>query len=1072
MRIFSRCLTFFWLTCASLLAVAVGGCSADTDLEDVGVHRAALCTLASASAAPTGPIAAGTPINVTANLSSCDGGEAPEYRFGVVREGTPGVTIIQDWGPASSTIWDTTGTPGGKYILYAYVRAVGTSAWHAKAVALFVEDVCLSTTFSSSPPSPQAPGTFVTLSAAATCTGGTAEYRFLYKRIDQPSYSELQGWSPSGTAVWNTSGLSVAKYNLLVLVRGQGNTSGSEGYKYLLYELGGVPELTSGLSFSCARNPTGEVRCWGNNAFGQHGVTTPDRGMSPGEMGDNLPSVSLGTGRTAKAIAAGPHHACAILEDDTVKCWGENRSGALGLGDTNHRSAGSGEMGDALPIVSLGSGRTAMGISAGYSFSCALLDNGSVKCWGANQHGQLGQGSTDAIGDGPGEMGDSLPPIDLGVGRTAQAITTGHHHACALLDDNSVKCWGYNTYFGVLGLGDNSVRGDEPGEMGDALPSVDLGAGRAAQTLTAGALHTCVLLDDQSVKCWGWASRGQLGLEDTNHRGDTAGEMGSSLPAVNLGAGRNAVSIKAGTAHTCAVLDNSQVKCWGDNRAGQLGLGDTNPRGTSAGTMGDALPTVSLGTGRTAQELSTGLASTCARLDNATLKCWGGNATGTLGLGDTDNRGDAPGEMGDALATVSLGSGLVPAKLPSGTPNLFSCALLSNGSVKCWGSNYLGELGAANSTTVGDESGEAASTVNLGTDRTATAVGAANYGLCVLLDNAQLKCMGSGSALLGQGDSRSRGARPADQGDNLPAIDLGPGRTAIKLAVGSNHACAILDNASLKCWGNNSYGQLGLGDRTHRGDDPGEMGAALPVVQLGTGRIAQSIFLGGNGSCALLDDGNLKCWGQNSWGRLGLGDSNHRGDEPGEMSDALPAVSLGTGRRATSVAVGPNSMCAILDDGTTKCWGGGGQGLLGNESTESFGDEPGEMGDALPIVDLGPGLAARSISVGSHHVCAGLSNDRVKCWGDGAWGQTGLGTTLDQGDQAGEMASALPFVSLGAARYVKAVSVGFYHSCSVFRDGAIKCWGQNSIGQLGVGDNQSRGASAAQMGDSLPEVLF
>merc|ERR1719235_82649 len=128
-----------------------------------------------------------------------------------------------------------------------------------------------------------------------------------------------------------------------------------------------------------------------------------------------------------------------------------------------------------------------------------------------------------------------------------------------------------------------NVRGDGAGEMGDSLAYVDLGAGRSAQSLAAGVSHTCALLDNSQVKCWGWGRYGQLGYGDTNNRGDDAGEMGDSLAYVDLGAGRSVVSIAACNYHTCALLDNSQVKCWGHGGHGQLGYGDTNTRGDGAG---------------------------------------------------------------------------------------------------------------------------------------------------------------------------------------------------------------------------------------------------------------------------------------------------------------------------------------------------------------------------------------------------------------------------------------------------------------------------------------------------------
>ncbi|KAG2433214.1 hypothetical protein HYH02_012755 [Chlamydomonas schloesseri] len=181
-------------------------------------------------------------------------------------------------------------------------------------------------------------------------------------------------------------------------------------------------------------------------------------------------------------------------------------------------------------------------ISAGYEYTCALLDNGSVKCWGWNDDGQLGLGDTSYRGDGPGEMGDTLPAVALGTGRTATAISAGGLHTCALLDNGSVKCWGWNDA-GQLGLGDTSHRGDGPGEMGNRLPAVELGTGRTATAISAGGLHTCALLDNGSVKCWGWNDYGQLGLGDTSWRGDGPGEMGNRLPAVSLGTGRTAACL-------------------------------------------------------------------------------------------------------------------------------------------------------------------------------------------------------------------------------------------------------------------------------------------------------------------------------------------------------------------------------------------------------------------------------------------------------------------------------------------------------------------------------------------------
>ena len=430
-------------------------------------------------------------------------------------------------------------------------------------------------------------------------------------------------------------------------------------------------------------------------------------------------------------------------------------------------------------------------IVTGNGHTCALLDNGSTKCWGNNNAGQLGLGDTEDRGGGPGEMGDALTAVDLGTGRTAAALAIGIQHSCALLDNGTVKCWGRNT-FGELGLGDTSHRGDQAGEMGDALTAVDLGTGRAATALAIGSQHSCALLDNGTVKCWGRNFSGQIGLGDTEHRGDEPGEMGDNLPAVDLGTGRAALALAAsgghGAKHTCALLDDGTVKCWGYNNWGQLGIGDQANRGDQPGEMGNLLPAVDLGSDRTAVALTAGSGHTCALLDNGTVKCWGRNSFGELGLGDTEFRGWGPGEMGDALPTVELGTG-----------------------------------------------------------RTANGLAAGNY-LNILS----------------------------------------------QLFFEHGHTCAILDDASIKCWGDNKWGQLGLGDTEIRGDEPGEMGDNLPAVDLGTGRSGTGLDAGGGNTCVSLDDGTFKCWGVNYQGKLGLGDFENRGDEPGEMGDNLPAVDLGT----------------------------------------------------------------------------------------------------------------------------------------------------------------------------------
>jgi alpha-tubulin suppressor-like RCC1 family protein len=249
-------------------------------------------------------------------------------------------------------------------------------------------------------------------------------------------------------------------------------------------------------------------------------------------------------------------------------------------------------MGDALPSVDLGLHRTASAIATGLTHVCAILDDHSLKCWGDNSYGQLGQGDTATRGDGTLPMGDGLPPIALGTKRTARAVAAGHVHTCSVLDDGSVKCFGGNV--GQLGLGDATDRGRAPNQMGDNLPAVNLGSSLSATTISALFRHVCVTLDDSHGKCWGLNADGQLGLETLNDHGGGPGQMGDALPEISLGRGETPSSTSVGALHTCALLGSAHVKCWGNNDFGQLGLGDTVERGGAPNEMGDLLTYVGL----------------------------------------------------------------------------------------------------------------------------------------------------------------------------------------------------------------------------------------------------------------------------------------------------------------------------------------------------------------------------------------------------------------------------------------------------------------------------------------------
>lgn len=406
--------------------------------------------------------------------------------------------------------------------------------------------------------------------------------------------------------------------------------------------------------------------------------------------------------------------------------------------------------------------------------TCARLTDGRVKCWGINVYGQLGLGNTLTRGNASNQMGNNLPAIDLGTGRSAVQIVTGREHVCARLDNLAVKCWGKSS---VLGIGSSANnRGDAPNEMGDNLPSVDLGSGAVVVELVAGGQHTCARFANGRMKCWGNGIA--LGLGDPNSRGDTSGEMGDLLPYLNFGANRTVKAMYAGWAHNCAKLDNNEVKCWGFNSSGQLGTGDKNVYGTTPQTVPAMVPALDVGTGRSVLNMALGGQHSCAILDNGQVKCWGANDWGMLGLGDTVVWGDNPGEMGDNLPFVNLGTGRAVVDMSAGYSH--NCAILDNLDLKCWG--FQGATGSLGNGSIG------------------------------------------GNAV---------GDTTGEMGDAMTAVNVGSNLHVIEVIGGASHTCARLDNGQIKCWGNNSSGQLGLGDTVTRGDQIAEMGDNLPAVDLG-----------------------------------------------------------------------------------------------------------------------------------------------------------------------------------------------------------------------------------------------
>lgn len=392
-------------------------------------------------------------------------------------------------------------------------------------------------------------------------------------------------------------------------------------------------------------------------------------------------------------IAANLGAVCAYIgSTKAIKCWGRNDSGQLGIGGTQNIGDNSYEMGVSLDAIDFGYGGAVdpQDIFAGSEHFCAFMENTDIKCWGKNTFGQLGLG--DSLNRGDDELLTAISPVSFGlINIKATHLSSGANHNCVLFENNQIKCWGRNDY-GQLGLEAIDNKGDNAAEMGTNLTYVDLGTIDPIKTIKSGSDHNCVLTTTSKVKCWGRNDFGQLGLGNSNHRGDAAGEMGDSLPFLDFGdlGSLSIIDLSLGANHTCALFSDGTAKCWGLNDYGQLGLGDNLTRGTSVAQTPANLAVIDVGT-FFIKTLYAGFSQTCGIDADGLLKCWGKNNSAQLGQSFGSHLGDNAGEMGLSLATINLGSIAKARSVAIGDEH--TCVVLTDGRIKCFGSNFYGQIG-------------------------------------------------------------------------------------------------------------------------------------------------------------------------------------------------------------------------------------------------------------------------------------------------------------------------------------------------------------------------------------------
>ncbi|MCB0419810.1 MAG: hypothetical protein KDD61_02380 [Bdellovibrionales bacterium] len=707
--------------------------------------------------------------------------------------------------------------------------------------------------------------------------------------------------------------------------------------------LSGVTDISLN-QHSCAV-VSGGVKCWGYNNQGSVGNGTTTN--------QSIPQDVIGLTSGFVKVSAGQDGSCAVNSGGAVFCWGSNGNGQLGDGTTTQQNS---------PVSVSGLSGSVVQAERGYLHSCALLTSGAVECWGGGLYGQMGDGST---------TDNMIPAMVTGLSSGVSQIAVGQHSTCALVG-GQVQCWGSGLY-GQLGYGGTTTQ---------SVPVTVTGISTATQ-IARGSTFGCALLADGTVQCWGTNSSGQLGDGTTSEQLTPVAVLGLS----------NVTQVIAGLNSTCAIINDGSVKCWGSNYSQEI---DSSSGGTI--TTPISVPDF-LGV----TKLAIGSGVICGVKSDSTMICRGSNSYGSLGLGYFSNSSpvatDASG-VSSGITTMSASY----ESMDSG----HTCAV-QNGAAICWGENYAGELG--NGTTV--RSSVPVFVSGLGSGVSKVSVGGTHS--CALLDTGAVMCWGSNNnGQLGNNSTTNSSIPVAVSG-------LSSGVKDIKL--GDGQSCALLTDGSINCWGANYYGQLGDSTTTNR---------LIPTSVVGLSGSAAQLEVSPNHACALLSDSSIQCWGYNYYGQLG---------NNATVNSSIPVTVSVVSGHVTQLSLGSGHTCTLLDTGSVECWGSNSSGQLGDGTT---------VNSIMPVSVSNLSEPVMDISTGSSFTCAILKNSlQVKCWGNNYNGQLGTGnnTNLSQpGSSVQKLAGALQIES------------GYNYTCAKINNpGALKCWGSNNSGQLGI--NFASGAS-------------
>ena len=655
-------------------------------------------------------------------------------------------------------------------------------------------------------------------------------------------------------------------------------------------------------------------------------------------------------------------------------------------------------------------------ISAGGNSTCVLF-NGAAKCWGANNKGQLGNGSTV----------QSFSPVSVaGLSSGVTAISVGNNHACAVVS-GGVKCWGANES-GQLGNNSttDSLTPVSVSGLSSGVTAVSVG-GSTYSYNNRSSNYSCAVVSG-AVKCWGSNGSGQLGNSSTIDSLTPVPVSGLTSGVTSISVGGSS-SYSSDSVHACAVVSGA-AKCWGSNGSGQLGNSSTTDSSIPVPVSGLTTGVTAISVGGGAGMMGGNSNFTCAVVSGA-AKCWGANSSGQLGNGVSGY--SAGSNVPVAVSNADSGISAIS------TGDTHACAV-DSGAVKCWGSNGSGQLGNGLKSYSATNTLVSVSGVSSGV--TALSLG---YSHSCAVTTTALKCWGSNS--YGQSGPSAFAV--------TQVTGLTSGVTGLSSAINGNasHVCAI-QSGGLKCWGHNMFGQLGNGTKVDANTPQQVVGLTAGVTSvdgLTCAAVSGAVKCWGNGgggnqpttpvdkfsfsnatavagllAVCVIDDGAVKCWGDGWNGELGIGAGTYA---------ATPQQAVGIASGATAISAGMRShVCAVVA-GTAMCWGSGEYGKLGIGSTT-------DARTPQQVTGLSAGVTA--ISAGSGHTCAVISG-AAKCWGSNSSGELGDGSSTN---------SNTPVQVTGLTSGVTAIAAGEGNSCAVV-NGAVKCWGSNGSGLLGSGLNES-----------------